>query len=90
MSVAQESRLDRSGVIACPFCASKDNELFSLFGQSLLSSQYYCRHCRSVFEGVRWEGPIPGEAEAGQTSRTGRSGRTGQVGRATVQEEESS
>lgn len=38
----------------CPFCLSQDTELISLFGQTLMGSQYYCRNCRSVFEAVRW------------------------------------
>ena len=40
--------------VACAYCDSSDIELMSLFGQSLLSSQYYCRNCHSVFEAVRW------------------------------------
>ena len=39
----------------CPFCDSTDTELFSLFGQTLLGSQYYCRSCKSIFEAVRFE-----------------------------------
>ena len=41
--------------IVCPFCSSTDTELFALFGQSLLASQYYCRSCKTVFDFVRWE-----------------------------------
>jgi hypothetical protein len=41
--------------VVCPFCNSADNELFSLFGQTLIGSQYYCNHCHTVFEAVRWE-----------------------------------
>ncbi|HLB46835.1 MAG: hypothetical protein AABZ58_10725 [Chloroflexota bacterium] len=40
--------------IACPFCGSTETEFFSLFGQFLLTSQYYCRNCRTVFDVVRW------------------------------------
>lgn len=40
--------------IHCPFCGSADNELFSLFGQTLIGSQYYCHNCHTVFEAVRW------------------------------------
>ena len=46
-------------LIACPFCESTDTEFFSLFGQFLLSSQYYCRNCRTVFDVVRWEDELP-------------------------------
>lgn len=55
MSVAKDSSRNEAGRITCPFCQSTDNELFSLFGQTLIGSQYYCRACRSVFESVRWE-----------------------------------
>jgi transposase-like protein len=43
----------------CPFCESDDTELMSLFGSSPLTSQYYCRGCRSAFEQVKW-GTLPG------------------------------
>ncbi len=39
--------------IRCPFCGSLDTELFSLFGQQLLTVQYYCNGCRTPFERVR-------------------------------------
>ena len=55
MSIATESTQNRAGHLNCPFCDSTDNELFSLFGQTLLGTQYYCRNCRTVFEAVRWE-----------------------------------
>ena len=48
---------DKAGKIACPYCNSTDNELFSLFGQTLLGSQYYCHNCHTVFEAVRWDEP---------------------------------
>lgn len=38
----------------CPFCGSDQTELMSLFGSSPLTSQYYCRGCRSAFEQVKW------------------------------------
>lgn len=43
-----------SSSVACAYCDSTETEFFSLFGQSLLSSQYYCHNCRTVFESVRW------------------------------------
>jgi len=52
-----KSPKNRAGEIACPFCNATDNELFSLFGQTLLGSQYYCRNCHTVFEAVRWDEP---------------------------------
>jgi hypothetical protein len=44
---------------ACPFCGSDDTELVSLFGSSALTSQYYCRRCRSAFEQVKWGSAPP-------------------------------
>jgi ring-1,2-phenylacetyl-CoA epoxidase subunit PaaC len=41
-------------VAACPFCGSGNTELISLFGSTSLTSQYYCRECRSAFEQVKW------------------------------------
>lgn len=41
--------------IQCVFCDSIEVELFSLYGQTLLGSQYYCRNCRSIFEAVRFD-----------------------------------
>lgn len=41
--------------IQCIFCESDKVELFSLFGQTLLGSQYYCQNCKSIFEVVRFE-----------------------------------
>lgn len=55
MSIAADSAQNKAGHLRCPFCDSTDNELFSLFGQTLLGTQYYCRNCRTVFEAVRWE-----------------------------------
>lgn len=41
--------------IACPFCGSGDSEPLSTFGSLLMTSQYYCRRCRTPFEWVRQE-----------------------------------
>lgn len=41
--------------ITCVFCDSDKVELFSLFGQTLLGSQYYCQNCKSIFEAVRFD-----------------------------------
>jgi len=66
MTKAQESPVAPDAIrgrerIACPFCSSSETEFFSLFGQFLLASQYYCRSCRTVFDVVRWteEEPPP-------------------------------
>ncbi len=39
--------------IACPFCRSTDTEIFSLFGQQLLTLQFYCHACHTPFECVK-------------------------------------
>lgn len=40
----------------CPFCGSTDTELFGLFGNMQLASQYYCNGCYTVFDYVAWRG----------------------------------
>ena len=52
--------------IACPFCGSIDTEMIALFGMQMMTSQHYCRHCRSAFEAVKWDGKDT-EMERGQT-----------------------
>ena len=39
--------------VLCPYCGSANTELFSLFGQQLLTAQYYCNACRTPFEYVK-------------------------------------
>ncbi len=46
-----------SRTVACPFCDSTETEMIALFGMQMMTSQYYCRHCHSVFEAVKWEPP---------------------------------
>jgi DNA-directed RNA polymerase subunit RPC12/RpoP len=41
--------------ITCPYCDSTDADFFSLYGSTLLSSQYVCRTCHSVFDVVRFD-----------------------------------
>lgn len=55
--------------VACPFCGSHDTDLFSLFGSSALTSQYYCRDCRTVFERVKWGSARPGHSLPRSTGR---------------------
>ncbi len=43
----------RQLVVSCPFCGSTEVELFSLFGSQLLTSEYYCRNCHTIFEQVK-------------------------------------
>jgi len=39
--------------VTCPYCGSTNTELFSLFGQQLLTVQYYCNACHTPFERVK-------------------------------------
>ncbi len=41
--------------VRCPYCSSVQTELFSLFGQQLLTVQYYCNACHTPFEYVKDE-----------------------------------
>ncbi len=43
--------------VDCPFCGSTETEMIALFGMQMMTSQYYCRHCHSVFEAVKWTEP---------------------------------
>ncbi|HUP00839.1 MAG TPA: hypothetical protein VM737_04880 [Gemmatimonadota bacterium] len=52
---------DASPGITCPHCGSSDVELESAFGSSLMTGQYYCRGCRTVFERIKWEDDDPGD-----------------------------
>lgn len=54
--------------VRCPFCGSGKTELFSLFGQQLLTVQYYCQTCHTPFEYVK-DDDVLNVAE--ETSRTG-------------------
>ena len=47
------SEPEQQVVVTCPYCGSTNTELFSLFGQQLLTVQYYCRDCRTPFERVK-------------------------------------
>ena len=51
---SSSERTEKPALPRCPFCDSTNTELISLFGQTLMGSQYYCHTCRSVFESVRW------------------------------------
>ncbi|HEY0752802.1 MAG TPA: hypothetical protein VGD98_02390 [Ktedonobacteraceae bacterium] len=39
--------------VNCPYCGSSSTELFSLFGQQLLTLQYYCNTCHTPFEHIK-------------------------------------
>lgn len=49
--------------VACPFCASTQTELDSLFGQQLLTVQYYCHACHTPFEYIKDDGVLYHYAE---------------------------
>lgn len=38
----------------CPFCGSRETEKYADFGTALMVKQYYCNHCKTVFEWVKW------------------------------------
>ena len=39
--------------VSCPYCRSTDTEFLALFGQQLLTEQYYCNNCHTPFEYVK-------------------------------------
>lgn len=39
---------------SCPFCASKDAEVISLFGTQAVTLQYRCRSCGSIYEALKY------------------------------------
>lgn len=41
--------------VACAFCDSTDTEAAAIYGCHMMTAQYYCRACRSVFDWVRDE-----------------------------------
>ena len=43
------------GAVACPHCGSTDVALESPFGSQLMTAQYWCRGCRTVFERMKIE-----------------------------------
>lgn len=40
--------------VACPFCDGTDTKLFSPFGSQLSVSTYWCNHCHTAFEKLKW------------------------------------
>ncbi|MGH2442990.1 MAG: hypothetical protein ACRDFX_07495 [Chloroflexota bacterium] len=68
---------DGPSEILCAFCGSRDTELFSLFGQQLLTVQYYCNTCKTPFERIKGEDVLQDVAQRTLTGRLGdESGRT--------------
>ncbi|MFL5624561.1 MAG: hypothetical protein ACJ788_03095 [Ktedonobacteraceae bacterium] len=52
-SVSQEQQDTPRRRPACPYCGSTETEFFSLFGQQLLTVQFYCNACHTPFEHVK-------------------------------------
>lgn len=51
---------DRPPVV-CPHCGSTNVAVESEFGSTLMTRQFYCRGCRTVFEWVKGEDGDPAE-----------------------------
>jgi hypothetical protein len=39
----------------CPFCGGTETRLLSPFAGQLTVAQYWCNHCRTGFEYIKWE-----------------------------------
>lgn len=48
-----EEKQQKKAAVCCPYCNSGATELFSLFGQQLLTVQYYCNGCHTPFECIK-------------------------------------
>jgi len=46
-------RTEQEAQVCCPYCGSSNTEFFSLFGQQLLTVQYYCNACHTPFERIK-------------------------------------
>ena len=44
------------GAPGCPFCASRDAEVISLFGTQAMTLQYRCGGCGSLYEAIKYDG----------------------------------
>ena len=47
----------QAGKVRCPYCSSRETELSALFGQQLLTMQYYCHTCHTPFEYIKDDEP---------------------------------
>ena len=45
--------MDPAHPVACPHCGSTEVELEAAFGSQLMTAQYWCRACRTVFERLK-------------------------------------
>lgn len=41
--------------VCCPFCDSADTRREANFGTTLGYAQFYCFHCRTPFEWIKWD-----------------------------------
>jgi hypothetical protein len=41
--------------VPCPFCDGTDTKLFSPFGSQLSVATYWCNHCHTAFEKLKWQ-----------------------------------
>lgn len=41
--------------VRCPFCTRLDTELLSPFGPQLSVASYWCNHCHTAFDFVKWQ-----------------------------------
>jgi len=39
----------------CPFCGGLETHLFSPFGPQLSVATYWCDHCHTAFEWLKWK-----------------------------------
>ena len=49
--------------VECPFCGSRDSKPLAVFGALLMTSQYQCNACNTIFEWVRREDSKQGQPE---------------------------
>lgn len=52
-SIMNDSKEHEQTVVHCPYCNSTETTFFSLFGQQLLTVQYYCDACHTPFEYIK-------------------------------------
>lgn len=53
--------VEPEGSVACPHCGSTETEVEAPFGSQLMTTQYWCRRCRTVFERLKVDpDPAPG------------------------------
>lgn len=56
---------------SCPFCASREAEVISLFGTQAITLQYRCRSCGSLYEALKYAGGDGGQVAGSPARRRG-------------------